>query len=379
MLEAIASAVVSLGHEISFVLTMFDDGKPIAPTVDALPRRTSFLSRLPLSRRLRRWMLPLYPRAVEELSQVLAKEHVKAPIDLVISTSSAAIKGLRTPLGVPHLCYCHTPARYLWSQPEQYSHGAAGPLRGLGLRLLGPRLRAWDRATAAHVTHFIANSTHTQGMIRECYSRDSTVIFPPVRTDFFTPPANPEAPRKGWLYAGALEPYKRVDLAIHAALIAKRRLDIVGDGSQYAALRAMVRRLSATSLVRFTGRLSDDELRERYRGASVLLFPQIEDFGIVAVEAQACGTPVAAIAAGGARDTVIPTGACAFATRQDPKLLAEAALECERLWTYPNGASAPPGPGVSTTCRNNAERFSEARFQKQIIAQINQALASREE
>ena len=329
---------------------MTNDRRPMTPAIDALRTTSSFLSRIPGGdTRLRRWLLPLYPRAVDSLFATLAADHAREPIDLLISTSSAAIKGLRPPPGVPHLCYCHSPARYIWSQSEQY----AGGLRGIGLRLARERFMQWDRASAGNVTQFIANSTHTAREVLRCFGRDAGVIHPPVRTEFFTP--DPATPREDfWLCVGALEPYKRVDLAIAAAKLAGKRLVIVGSGSHERSLRPL-----AAPTTEFRGRVNDEQLRDLYRRAAVLLFPQIEDFGIVAVEAQACGLPVVASGAGGALDSVLPEQTGALVNDPTPESLADAAqriaaanLREQFIW--------------SARCRANAERFSESRFDEQM-------------
>ncbi len=331
--------------------TMFDDGQPLSPGIDRLPRRRSSLNVLARVG-LRRWALPLYPLAVGELSRRLARDHARAPIDLLISSSSAAIKGLRAPAGVPHLCYCHAPARYLWSQTSEYAEASA--LRAVGLSFFGPALRRWDLRTSAGVTAFIANSSHIREEIRCCYRRDATVVHPPVRTGFFTP--EPAIARENfWLVVGALEPYKRVDAAIAAAAHARQPLVIVGAGSQETHLR----RLARGADVRFLGRRSDDDVRDLFRRARVLLSPQIEDFGIVAVEAQACGLPVAARRAGGALDTVTDeTGA--FFDVPTPEAIAAAA------------AAVPNNPQA---CRRHAERFSEAAFDRSMLTAIHTPLA----
>lgn len=375
VLDHIARVAQGMGT-VAGLYTMFADREgigsfpPGAPGGGAGVRgigsvHASFLNRMPGARRFRRWMLPLYPRAVEELSRRLEAEHRRAPIDLLISTSSAAIKGLRPPAGVPHLCYCHTPARYLWSQAGQYATGGGGGLRALGLRVFGAGLREWDRKTAANVTRFMANSTHVQSEIRRCYGRESAVVHPPVRTDFFTP--DPSVLREDfWLCAGALEPYKRVDAAIGAARIARKRLVVVGRGSQGASLRRLARGCGAD--VTFVDDADDAKLRDLYRRAAALLFPQVEDFGIVAAEAQACGTPVAACGAGGALDTVIDgeTGVLfRDAARSSlPEALARAAGRCEQM------------RGASDRCRANAERFGAAVFEHFIRGQISAALGA---
>lgn len=379
VLEAIASALAP-EHDIVALYTMFDDGRPLSPHLDSILKRVSWLGRVPGAKRMRRWMLPGYPMAVGGLSRRLARDHARAPIDLLISTSSAAVKGLRTPLGVPHLCYCHTPARYLWSQSDEYSGG----LRGLGLRLFGGVLRRWDRRTAENVSEFLANSTHTASEIRRCYGRDARVLFPPARTGWFTPSDTPHAcagtpclsqpgdedpgarsprldPRlttgsgrvsgheleeRAWLAVGALEAYKRFDLAIQAANAAGHPLMIVGGGSDERRLRRM-----AGPTVSFVGRVDDERLRSLYRSARLLLFPQIEDFGIVAVEAQACGCPVVARRAGGAIDTVVDGVTGVFFEGATVGAIMEAVAR-----------TPARTPEVERACRANAERFSEVVF-----------------
>lgn len=332
---------------------MFDDRQPLTPSIDALQKTSSFLNRLPGgSGRARRWLLPMYPCAVRQLSRRLARDHSREKIDLLVSTSSAAIKGLQPPPGVPHVCYCHSPARYLWSQMREYAESSA--LQGLGLAIAGPWLRWWDTKTAANVTKFVANSTHTAREIRRCYGRDAEVIHPPVRTDYFTPDST--VPREDyWLVVSALEPYKRVDLAIRAARLAGARLVVIGDGT----LRTQLEHEAGTG-AEFRGRVSDEALRNAYRRARLLVFPQIEDFGIIAVEAQACGCPVVARRAGGAIDIV----------RED---------ETGTLFDEPSAeaivAAAKRADGISpAACRANAERFGSSRFAASFAGVMDSAL-----
>lgn len=354
VLERLA-LLVEREHECAGLYVMFDDGRPLSPAVDRLRARGLIASwrhgRGALARRARRWMLPLYPRAVEALARRVDADHADRKIDLLISTSSAAIKGLRPPPGVPHLCYCHSPARYVWSQQEAYGGGgAAGALRSAGLRVYSPRFRAWDRATARHVTRFIANSTHTAREIARCYGREAGVVFPPVRTQFFTP--DPSVERGAfWLVVSALEPYKRVDLAVDAAALAGAELVVAGDGSERRRLERLAR-----GRARFLGRVSEEDLRGLYRRARVLLFPQVEDFGIVAAEALACGLPVAARRAGGALDIVTEGRTGAFFDEPTAAALARA-------------AEAAAG-AYAGACRASAERFSEAAFDRAVRAEI---------
>lgn len=348
--------LVRAEYQSAGLYALFDDRHPLTPDIDALRpgARVSPLNRLPGgAARWRRWLLPLYPMAVEALSRELARDHARDPIDLVISTSSAAIKGLRPPSGVPHLCYCHSPARYLWAQGGEYARASAA--HALGLGVMGGPLRAWDRATAQHVTRFIANSSHIAGEIRRVYGVDAQVVWPPVRTEYFTPDSRP---REGfWLVAGALEPYKRVDVALGAARELGREVVVVGEGS----MRPRLEREFGGS-ARFLGRVPDGALRDLFRAARCLVFPQVEDFGITAVEAMACGCPVLALGEGGAVDIVRDGGA--HFTGRSAREMAEAE------------ARLPKGPEGESVCRREAERFSEARFDREMRAQIESMLGS---
>lgn len=349
MLERLVRAAERAG-ELAGLYTMFDDGRPLGEAIERA-RGAELVTASRLGRRAapaRRWMLPLYPALVRELSGRLARAHASNAIDLLISSSSAAIKGLRAPANVPHLCYCHAPARYVWTRAEDY----AGGLRGLGLGLAGPRYRAWDRATAARVDRFLANSTYTREQIMRCYGREAAVLHPPVRTSFFTPGS---AKREDfWLVVSALEPYKRVDLAAAAARASGRRLLVAGTGSERRRLER-----EAGSLVRFLGRVDDDELRRLYRSAAVLLFPQVEDFGIVAAEALACGLPVVARRAGGALDIVEDGVTGALFDEPTVESLLDAVARA---------------PVNGTACRAAAERFGEDAFDRGIDGHIRAAL-----
>ncbi|MBX3379715.1 MAG: glycosyltransferase [Phycisphaeraceae bacterium] len=330
---------------------MFDNGKPITPAIDRLPRRVSFLNGVPGADRARRWLLPLYHAGMAGISRTFAQDHAKDPIDLVLSSSSAAIHALRVPDGVRHICVCFTPPRYLWELGDQYGQG----MMGLGLRVCSPALRRLDYRAAQHVTTYIAISTVTRERIRNFYGRDSEIVFPPVRTEYFTPDgpddlADEDAKRlaalpAGFLfYIGALEPYKKADLAVEAAERLKRPLVLAGSGSQLNRLREMT---GDSKYVTLLGRVSDPLLRALYRKADALLFPQLEDFGIVALEAQACGTPVVAFGVGGALDTVIDGQTGILFPEQAAHSLADAIGRC------------PAKSGVRDACRINAERFSE--------------------
>ena len=288
-------------------------------------------------------MLPLMPWAVGRLRV--------PPCNLLVSTSSALIKGVTVPRGMPHLCYCHSPARYLWEQGGEYRTGRGGVLRGLGLAAAGPLLRRWDRRTAAGVTTFLANSTHTAARIQRCFGRSATVIHPPVETDHFTPDAS--VPREDFLLVvSALEPYKRIDLVIAAANRHRWKVVIAGTGSQEESLRRQ-----AGPTVTMAGFVDDDDLLQLYRRAKALLFPQCEDFGIVAAEAQACGCPLIARKAGGAIDIIVE-GTGIFFEEPTVEAVAGAVARFDL-----EGCDAE-------ACVSNAQRFSVARFDEQMAREI---------
>lgn len=328
--------------------TLVADGQPHSGAIDGCNIITSPLQRLPgATGRCRRWYLPLYRWAVERL---------RVPAcDLLISTSSAAIKSIKPPPGVPHLCYCHSPARYIWEQTEDYAVGAGAQWRALGLKAIRKRYQYWDRSTADRVTRFLANSAHTAARIRRCYGRDASVVYPPVRTQYFT--VDPDTPREDWfLVVAALEPYKRTDIVIEAANRAGFSLKVAGTGSQFSALAAM-----AGPNVTMLGRVDDASLRELYRRARALVFPQTEDFGIIPVEAQASGCPVIAYKAGGALETVTEATGVYF-ERQDADAVIEAV---ETLQSRSISADR---------CRANALRFAEEVFDRAIHKHVSELL-----
>jgi glycosyltransferase involved in cell wall biosynthesis len=234
-----------------------------------------------------RKLLPFFPGAVRAWDL--------SPYDLIISSSHAVAKGVDA-RGKPHVCYCHTPMRYIWDRFDDYfprSH----PLRRLGASIVARRLRKWDVKTAAGVTRFIANSNFVSDRIRKYYARDSEVIHPFVDEAFLAAPLRND--RDDFhVIVSALVPYKRVDLAIEAAR--GRRLVIIGSGP----LRPGLERLAGPN-VTFLGSVSREVVIERLTRARSLILPGVEDFGITPLEAMALGTPVVALRAGGVLDTVI--------------------------------------------------------------------------
>jgi glycosyltransferase involved in cell wall biosynthesis len=334
--------------------TLLHRAGSVSPTIEDRPLRTSFLQRLPQVQRYYRFLLPLMP---------LAANWRLPPCELVVSLSHCVAKAAQPPRGVPHVCYCFTPMRYAWHMRASYF--GATPVPGLKARLVDrllERLRRWDRQTAERVTHFVAISRTVQRRIRECYGRDSTVIYPPVDTDFYCPAA---VPREDYfLVVSAFAPYKRLDLAVEACNRLGRHLVVIGTGQHGAQLRSL-----AGPTVHFLGWQPDDVIRGHLQRCRALLFPGEEDFGIVPLEAQACGAPVIAYGRGGATETVIPPGSRREPTgmwfeEQSPECLADA---LQRFTPWVKGFS-------SGAARRQALRFNGQRFAEEVFAYLAAAL-----
>jgi len=332
-----------------------------SPAIERMRITTSFLQRLPGAERQYRYLLPLMPAAVGRFA-------IPADVDLVVSFSHAVAKSVRPPKGVPHVSYCFTPMRYAWAGRSDY-FVAAGRLPKSPLaaarNLVLDRLRDWDRATSDRVTHYVAISRTVARRIAESYGRTSRVIYPPVDTRFYTPGGGPR--EDFYLCVSALVPYKRIDLAIAACNRLGRRLVVIGSGPQ----RRRLERLAGPT-VELAGWRPDDEIRDHLRRARALLFAGNEDFGIVPVEAQACGTPVVAFGQGGATETVLPAdpsrqGTGLWFERQTPDSLAETILrfEAHPQWFCPDLA------------RRQAEQFAAERFERELLGYLEEVVGGR--
>ena len=324
--------------------------------LDGRRATTSFLQRVPFARKTFRLWLPLFPRAIEWLDM--------RAYDLVISSSHAVAKGVRTHPGQLHVCYCFTPMRYAWDLREQYlaQTGLDRGARGFVADALLARLRAWDRAASARVDDFVAISKHIADRIRRCYGRESTVIYPPVSL----PAAHGDVKREDvYVTVSHLVPYKRVDLLVEAfRRMPARTLIVIGGGPMLDRLAR-----SAPGNVRVLGRVSDDERNLWLGRARAFVFAAEEDFGIAPLEAQALGTPVIAYAGGAARETIRdlddpgPSGVL-FGEQSADAIIA--AIERFERDAHAIDAGA---------CRENARRFAPERFRRELSAFVADRLA----
>jgi glycosyltransferase involved in cell wall biosynthesis len=315
----------------------------VSPTIERHRPQTSFLQQMPGIARLYRHLLPLYPLAIEGLDV--------GDAEIVISTSHCAAKSVPTRPGTRHLCYCFTPVRYAWDQFDAYfGPERVGRARSAVMRQLLDRFARWDQRTSSRPDRYVAISQYVARRIGRYYNRRSAVVYPPVDTAYFTPG---DATREGFaLIVSALVPYKRVDVAVAACRSIGVPLKVVGQGPDARALA----RLGGAG-VEFLGALPDADVRDLYRRAALVLLPGEEDFGLVPVEAQACGTPVVALGRGGATETIVDGGTGALTGEG----IEACAAGIRRVLDH------PPSPDA---CRKQAERFSTERFVLQLIGEV---------
>ena len=316
--ERVAECIAALFPQAEiFTLLSREQGLP-----DTLRRRvlhTSFLQRLPGAGSHHRHLLPLYPTAVERLDL--------RGFDLVLSSDSGPVKGVRLSPGAVHICYCHSPMRYLWDGFDAY-RAAMGTFTRAAFNATAGRVRRWDAKAASRVTHFVANSGYVADRIRRCYGREAEVLHPPI--DLHRAPAiGSVKPEAHYLCAGRLVSYKRTELLIEACHRLRRKLRVAGTGPELPRLRGLAAELGAD--VEFLGELPTAQLWTEYAGCRALLFAADEDFGMVPLEAQACGRPVIAFGAGGSLETVRGAGS-APTGKYFPKQTVESAATAIERW-----------------------------------------------
>lgn len=322
------------------------------PLFDGADVRTGFIQKLPFSHKHQLW--PVLRRRY--FSKLVLDKY-----DLVISSSGAEAKAVKVPNGI-HVNYCHTPTQYYWVRPDEYmtAKTAGGlsfldPVWRFGLRLLKPWMKRWDYLAAQNPDILVANSTAVKKRIFQYYDRESVVVCPPVDTEKFS--ANITKKRNGsYLIVGRQVHHKRFDLAIEAANEAKVSLRVVGDGPEHERLAGL-----AGETVELLGRVSDEELVNEFQSAKGYIFPQEDDFGIVAAEAMAAGTPVIALRKGGALDTVIDGETGVFFAKQRVDSLVEAIEKLEKIkWNHQK-------------ISKHAEKFDVATFRSRINEVIKSA------
>lgn len=350
--EKVLEALANMFPEAP-IYTLFFNRKKISPFLQRRKIYTSFLQFVPGITKIYRWLLPLFPVAVYFLN-------VKK-FDLVISSSHCVAKAVRVKEGARHVCYCHTPMRYLWGFEDEYLGRFPKWFQKI-IQFYFEWLKKWDVSVSHKVGIFISNSRNTANKIRQFYERPSHVIHPPVDL----PSGDIQATCNGnyFLIVSALVPYKKIEIAIETFNQLKVPLKIVGDGP----LRSCLKKMAVFPGIEFEGWLNPSELWNRYAGCRALIFPGEEDFGIVPVEAQSFGKPVIAYGKGGALETILPYNTSQNAGKStglfffEPtcKSLAQALNEFERIKFDEN------------FIRQHAQKFERKRFCEKINQVLNQ-------
>ncbi len=329
----------------------------VSKTIETHKIQTSYVQRLPGNLENFRRYLPLFPHAIKKFDL--------SGYDFILSFSHCVAKGVKVPQGLLHTCYCHTPMRYAWHMRDSYLNTLSSPQRMLAERVLN-QLKNWDARASSRVTHFIANSKNTQNRIREAYNRDSIVIYPPVECSRFAVSNSDDG---YYLVLSALVPYKRIDIAVKAFAATGQKLVIVGNGPELPRLKSM-----ASANIFFVDNADDNEVVEYLKKCRAVIFPGEEDFGIVPLEAQACGKQVIAFGKGGALETIIgldhAQAAKADATgiffyEQTPEALRKSILLFEEV----RDRFDP------VRCRDNVLRFDRSIYQQSMRNYIQSVMA----
>ena len=341
--EKCLDVLCELFPEADLYTLLHQKGK-LSQNIESRSIRTSFVQQLPFGLKKYRHYLPLFPLAIEQFDL--------SAYDLIVSSSHCVAKGVRRNNSTYHISYVHTPMRYVWDQFNTYFRQprTSWPVR-IGAELMRPYLQRWDRNTAKRVDTFLCNSNNIRKKILEYYGRESQVIYPPVDLSLFKPG---DTKADFYLMVGAFAPNKRVDLAVHAFNQLKLPLKISGSGQDEEYCRSI-----AGETIEFLGTLSNEKLLELYQQARALVFPGEDDFGITPLEAQACGTPVIAFAAGGVLETVTDqTGL--FFKEQKVEALVKAVEIMERKWEV----------FVPEKFQEQLSRFGRGHFKEQMAHAI---------
>ncbi len=329
------------------IFTTIADRNAMPPALRDADVRTSWMQRLPGWKRHFRAYLPLYPLGIASLDL--------GAYDVVVSSSSAWAKGVRTRPDAVHVCYCHTPMRWVWDYERYVARENFGAIARLGLPPVIAALRAWDVRTARRPTHIVVNSRVVQERVQRCWGRESELLAPPVDIARFTVAS---APGASWVVVSRLAHYKRIDLAVEAFTMLGLPLTVIGDGPARAALQAM-----AGPTIEFRGRVDDAGVAAAMRDSRGLVFPGEEDFGITPLEANACGRPVVAFGAGGALETVRSGETGVLFGQPTAASLSEAVRRAEGIAWDP------------AVLRAHAEHFAADRFEARFRAIVEREVA----
>jgi glycosyltransferase involved in cell wall biosynthesis len=341
--ERVFAAICEAWPDADVFTAVYDEKGTEGRFAERRPQ-TSFLQRVRPTSRTFRPLLPLYPHAIESFDM--------RGYDTVISSSSAWAHGVLVDPGAVHVCYCHNPFRYAWTEREATLR-ARNPVTRPALRLLLNRWRQWDWIAAQRVDRYVANSRLTATRVRRYFGRDAAVLHPPVETDRFR-----TAPVGGhYLILAELMAHKRIDVAVRAFNALGLPLLVVGDGPELRRLRRL-----AGPTVSFTGRLSDERVAELLARARALVVTATEEFGIAAVEALAAGRPVIALGEGGVRESVVEGVTGTFFEPCEPEALAHAVRRFDPLSIDP------------AACRAAAERFGAERFRHRLAQIVSEAV-----
>ncbi|KMQ52174.1 Glycosyl transferase [Chitinispirillum alkaliphilum] len=331
------------------IYTLFHNSRELKGSIfDGVPIQTSFLQKLPFSRK-HRLFLPLFPMAIEQFD---LRDH-----NLIISSSYAVAKGVLNSSDQLHICYCHSPMRYIWDLTFEYleAEGLTRGMKSFIIRSMMHYIRIWDQVSSNRVNEFVTNSNYIANRIKKCYNRRAKVIYPPVDIERFS-----VSPSKDnyFITVSRLVPYKRVDLIIEAFKKLKLPLLIVGDGPSRSQLEKI-----SDSNIEFTGYVTPTRLENLLSRARAFVFCAEEDFGVANVEAQACGVPVIAFGRGGALETVIDKKTGLFFYKRSVDSLMEKIKEFIR--TEDNFDPLK--------IRENAERFPRSRFESEFKKFVDEA------
>jgi len=338
--EKIVESLCKIFPDIDIYTLVYDKDK-VSNVINSKKIYTSSIQKKPFAKKHYQIYLPFMPVAIEQFDL--------SGYDIVISSESGIAKGVLTKPETCHICYCHTPMRYLWNMYFDYlKNERIGFLKRKFIEVFFNYLRVWDLATASRVDYFISNSDNVRKRILKYYKRESRVIYPPVPVNDFIFSDKKEG---YYLIVSQLVSYKRIDLAVDAFNILGKELVIIGDGPEK---KKLIKRSNKN--IKFLGWQDDKVLKEYYSKARAFIFPGEEDFGITPVEAQASGTPVIGYGKGGILETVIDGVTGMFFYRQDTAELVEAVKEFEKIRDNMD----------SNRMRENARRFTTSEFEKQI-------------